>query len=279
MTEFPSEIQPAHEQSEPLARLTEDCKQTAVQKNKLRRRDNDSGSDGLFAAAALVPALLASSCCIPQLLMTLTMGFGCLGFAVLTPFRPLFLTLTAIAAVAAVQSRGYRWRSVFLLLLTVFVAFSDVIVREYNEGDMQRAVAHTKVFGHPLPAWLPAVLAPPQWVPRAQLLVKPPSRGHPYSPPTATREQLAASDPKAAPPRQARVTLKASTIGCDACAARVKSGLVSKFGRHITSVEVQQKSKTVILHLTNQAAVNDRALLDAMAELQSPASLVTRDIL
>lgn len=280
MTEFPGEIQPARPQPAPSAlRADSPGQQPAIQQRYLGRRASDSGSDGLFAAAALVPALLASSCCIPQLLMTMTMGFGCLGFAVLTPFRPLFLALTAIAAVAAVQSRGWRKRTFILLLLTVFVAFSDVIIREYNDGDMQKALTHTKVFGHPLPAWVPAALAPPRWVPRAQLLLKPPSRPYPYSPSTATREQLAASDPKSAPPRKARITLMSPTIGCDACAARVKSGLVAKFGKHITSVEVRQKSKTVILHLTNQAAVNDQALLAAMAELQSPASSVSRDIL
>lgn len=241
--------------------------------------ETDGGSNGLFAIAALVPAVLASSCCIPQLLMTFTMGFGCLGFAVLTPFRPLFLGLTAIAAVAAVQNRGFKWQTAMLLLLTAFVAFSDAIVREYNDGDMQKAVAQTTVFGHPFPAWLPAVLAPPRWVPRAQLLIKPPNRPYPYSPSTATREQLAESDPSKAPPQHAKVTITAPTIGCDACAARLKSGLAAKFGAHITDMEIRQKSKMVILHLNNQAAINDQALLAAMLELESPASTISRDVL
>ena len=43
-------------------------------------------------------------------------------------------------------------------------------------------------------------------------------------------------------------------------------------------VEVQQKSKAVVVQLLNQAAVNDQALLDAMSELQSPANLVRRDL-
>ena len=47
-------------------------------------------------------------------------------------------------------------------------------------GDMQTVLSRMKVFGHPLPAWLPAVLAPPRWVPRAQLWVKLPLRAHPY---------------------------------------------------------------------------------------------------
>ena len=48
--------------------------------------------------------------------------------------RPFFLALTAIALVAGVQSRGWRKRMVLLLLLTCAVAFSDVVLREYNDG-------------------------------------------------------------------------------------------------------------------------------------------------
>lgn len=48
--------------------------------------------------------------------------------------RPFFLALTAIALVAGVQSRGWRKRTVLLLLLTCAVAFSDVVLREYNDG-------------------------------------------------------------------------------------------------------------------------------------------------
>jgi len=43
-------------------------------------------------------------------------------------------------------------------------------------------------------------------------------------------------------------------------------------------VDIQEKSKAVIVRLRDQAAVNDRALLAAMAELKSPAKLVRRDI-
>lgn len=46
----------------------------------------------------------------------------------------------------------------------------------------------------------------------------------------------------------------------------------------VLQVEIQEKSKAVVVHLKDQAAVNDRALLAAMDELQSPASLVRRDI-
>lgn len=48
--------------------------------------------------------------------------------------RPFFLALTAIALMAGVQSRGWRKRTVLLLLLTCAVAFSDVVLREYNDG-------------------------------------------------------------------------------------------------------------------------------------------------
>ena len=56
------------------------------------------------------------------------------------------------------------------------------------------------------------------------------------SPPSATLEQLVWSDAAATPAQQAIVTLTVRNIGCEACAARVKTGLSSKFGTHIASV-------------------------------------------
>lgn len=55
----------------------------------------------------------------------------------------------------------------------------DDASRRGAAGDMQKALARTKLLGHRLPSWLPAALAPPQWVPSAQLLTKLPSRAHP----------------------------------------------------------------------------------------------------
>ena len=57
------------------------------------------------------------------------------------------------------------------------------------------------------------------------------------SPPTATREQLLGSAAAAgSSPRQATVIMTALNISCEACAARIKSGLQRKFGKHIVSV-------------------------------------------
>lgn len=43
-------------------------------------------------------------------------------------------------------------------------------------------------------------------------------------------------------------------------------------------VEIQEKSKAVVVGLSDQAAVTDQALLAAMNELESPATFVRRDI-
>ena len=51
-----------------------------------RDRRGSDGGNALFSSAALVPALLASSCCIPQLVLNF-FSFSCMGFAILTPFR------------------------------------------------------------------------------------------------------------------------------------------------------------------------------------------------
>ncbi len=71
-----SEIQPA-----PL-----DKSAAAAGDRATLSRGGDGSSNALFSAAALVPALLASSCCIPQLVLNF-FNFACFGFAILTPFR------------------------------------------------------------------------------------------------------------------------------------------------------------------------------------------------
>ncbi len=48
--------------------------------------------------------------------------------------RPFFLALTAIGVAAAVQRGGLSRRTVVLGLLAACLAFSDVAVRQYNEG-------------------------------------------------------------------------------------------------------------------------------------------------
>lgn len=52
----------------------------------------------------------------------------------------------------------------------------------------------------------------------------------------------------------------------------------TKADRAPLQVEVQQKSKAVIVQLLDQAAVNDQALLEALAQLKSPGNLVRRDL-
>ncbi len=61
-------------------------KDAAMERHQLCGQ-RDGGSDALFTSAALLPALLASGCCIPQLMLTLCFGVGCMGFAALAPFR------------------------------------------------------------------------------------------------------------------------------------------------------------------------------------------------
>ncbi|KAK9840601.1 hypothetical protein WJX81_003915 [Elliptochloris bilobata] len=43
---------------------------------------------------AVLGGLLSSSCCVLQLFLN-ALSFGCAGFSLLTPYRPLFLALTA----------------------------------------------------------------------------------------------------------------------------------------------------------------------------------------
>lgn len=246
-----SEIQPAPEPEKVAA------------KSSTSPGSSSSGSHSLSSAAALLPALLASSCCIPQLVLNL-FSFGCAGFAVLTPFRPFFLALTAIGVAAAAQRNGLSRRTLVLALLSWAVAYSDVAVRQYNEGALQKA----EVFGRPLPVWLQTALQPPQWVPQSQLHTRA-SPAHALSPPPGTAAEK---------PTEATVIMTALNIKCTACGSRIKNGLKTKFGSHLKSVDIQEKSRAVVVRLSDQAAVTDQALLAAMNELESPATFVRRDI-
>lgn len=53
---------------------------------------------------AVLGGLLSSSCCVLQLLLN-ALSVGCAGFSALTPYRPLFLALTASSLGAA------HWRN------------------------------------------------------------------------------------------------------------------------------------------------------------------------
>jgi hypothetical protein len=46
----------------------------------------------------------------------------------------------------------------------------------------------------------------------------------------------------------------------------------------LLQVKIEEKSKAVVVRLADQAAVTDQALLAAMNELESPASVVRRDV-
>lgn len=81
----------------------------------------------------LASALLASSCCVIQLLLN-ALSLGCGGFAVLTPYEPFFLGLTALLLGFLFYKYGFTRRNILVALLSITLALSRQGVVAYNAG-------------------------------------------------------------------------------------------------------------------------------------------------
>ncbi|RUS18284.1 hypothetical protein BC937DRAFT_88961 [Endogone sp. FLAS-F59071] len=81
----------------------------------------------------ILTSLLASSCCVIQLLLNF-LSVSCAGFAVLTPYRPLFTALTVLSIGYNLWAYGLTRRTFFALLLALALANSPEIVQLANEG-------------------------------------------------------------------------------------------------------------------------------------------------
>lgn len=82
----------------------------------------------------LVGGLLISSCCFVQLFLNL-FGVGCAGLnTVLSPYRPLFVSLTVISlSYAFYRHRPSKVEFLSILTLTLFLSFSPELVRFSND--------------------------------------------------------------------------------------------------------------------------------------------------
>jgi hypothetical protein len=87
-----------------------------------------------FDIYSITSALLASSCCPIQIIIN-TLGFGCAGFAILTPYKPLFLTLTIASLTAKWRSTSHsrnRLRFVVYSVLVLAIATMDQWILQKN---------------------------------------------------------------------------------------------------------------------------------------------------
>eukprot|EP01065_Artemidia_motanka_P013720 TRINITY_DN1769_c0_g2_i1.p1 TRINITY_DN1769_c0_g2~~TRINITY_DN1769_c0_g2_i1.p1 ORF type:complete len:186 (+),score=35.21 TRINITY_DN1769_c0_g2_i1:73-630(+) len=97
---------------------------------------DDVGGEYRCVPVALLGSLLGSSCCVVQLCLN-ALNFGCAGFAVLDPYRPVFLTLSTLTLgwKATEDSRRGRFNPASFAatcLATASLALSPFIVRWYN---------------------------------------------------------------------------------------------------------------------------------------------------
>ena len=80
--------------------------------------------------STLLCATLGGSCCLVQLLLN-ALGFGCAGFAVLTPYRSVFSGMALILLVTNMSKRRFRWNAL-LLFATVLSIFLPELVATWN---------------------------------------------------------------------------------------------------------------------------------------------------
>ena len=103
----------------------------------------------------LVGGLLISSCCLIQLFLNL-FGIGCAGLnTLLSPYRPLFISLTVISLTYSFfRYRPSKWHFTIIVIFTIFLSLSPEILRIYNNQfskhdliDNENIITHWKIIG------------------------------------------------------------------------------------------------------------------------------------
>ncbi|CAG8500582.1 4723_t:CDS:1 [Funneliformis mosseae] len=92
---------------------------------------SDSKSSYIWAT---ITGLLSSSCCIIQLILNF-FSIGCAGFSVLTPYRPIFLSFTAILIIYTITKYGISSkRTLITLLISISLTASPELISLHNQG-------------------------------------------------------------------------------------------------------------------------------------------------
>ncbi|CAG8695964.1 24643_t:CDS:1 [Cetraspora pellucida] len=85
---------------------------------------------------ATLCGLLSSSCCIIQLILNM-FSIGCAGFSLLTPYRPVFLSFTAILIITTIFQYGVRSkRTLVTVLISILLCTSPEFVSFYNQSNI-----------------------------------------------------------------------------------------------------------------------------------------------
>ncbi|KAF9949669.1 hypothetical protein BGZ70_001673, partial [Mortierella alpina] len=95
---------------------------------------SSSPSSWSYLSAAAV-GLLSSSCCVIQLVLNI-FSIGCAGFSILTPLRPVFITISAGLILYTVYQ--YRWssRTAITLAMTLFLTATPEMVALHNQSSL-----------------------------------------------------------------------------------------------------------------------------------------------
>ncbi|KAG0219170.1 hypothetical protein B0O80DRAFT_502201 [Mortierella sp. GBAus27b] len=103
-----------------------------------------------LSAAAL--GLLSSSCCVIQLVLN-AFSIGCAGFSVLTPFRPIFTSISFLLILYTIYKYRFSSRTALTLAITILLTIAPEMVSVYNQSPSGLALRDT--LANSLGAWPP----------------------------------------------------------------------------------------------------------------------------
>ncbi|CAG8553610.1 15854_t:CDS:1 [Dentiscutata erythropus] len=96
----------------------------------------DSSSPKISYFWAILCGLLSSSCCVIQLILNI-FSVGCAGFSLLTPYRLVFLSFTAILITTTIFQYGLlSKRTLITIFISVLLSISPEVVSRYNQSNI-----------------------------------------------------------------------------------------------------------------------------------------------
>ncbi|KAF8975551.1 hypothetical protein BGZ46_009051 [Entomortierella lignicola] len=85
---------------------------------------------------AITLGLLSSSCCVIQLILNI-FSIGCAGFSILTPFRPLFTSLSVLLIAFTFYKYRLSTRTATTLVIALILTASPELVAVHNQTALQ----------------------------------------------------------------------------------------------------------------------------------------------
>ncbi len=99
----------------------------------------------LFTLFSMISSLLASSCCILQLILNI-FSFGCAGFAIFDKYEFHFLILTTIFLLLLVKLKGIK-NSYKIIILCIVISASKRIVNMFLKDNLIKSNIFIKIKG------------------------------------------------------------------------------------------------------------------------------------